>query len=117
MGYANQTTIAHISYPWRMIVQPDGTLAVNADEQDSLNEILSAVAEITVCPMGAWVDRPSFGIPSQLFAQAPLDAGTVTQAIQRSEPRAVTVAQEYPDQFDAATRHLTIDVSSTQPDQ
>lgn len=117
MGYVSQTTIAHVSYPWRMIVQPDGTLAANADEQDSLDEILSAVAEITACPMGAWVDRPSFGIPSQVFAQAPLDPGTVTQAITRWVPDAVTVAREYPDQFDAATRHLNIDVSSTQPDQ
>lgn len=117
MGFVNQTTVAHISFPWQMIVQPDGSLAANCDEQDSLAEILSCVQEIAACPVAAWADQPSFGVPSQVFSQAPLDPSGITQAIQRWEPRATAVAQEYPDQFDNATRHIAVTVSSIQQDQ
>ena len=56
-------TIPHISFPWRMVVQPDGTLAAASDEQDSLDEVVSAVQQIAACPVGAWADQPSFGVP------------------------------------------------------
>ena|SRR6185437_15317678 len=110
-------TIPHVSFPWRMVRQPDGTLAAASDEQDSLDEVMSAVQQIAACPVGAWVDQPSFGVPSQLFAQAPLDAEGVTRAIERWEPRASAAAREYPDQFDASIRTIAVSVSSIQQDQ
>lgn len=117
MGFVSQTTVPHISFPWRMVTQPDGSLAAACDEQDSLDEVMSCVQEITACPVGAWADNPSFGVPNQVFSQAPLDPTGITLAIQRWEPRATAAAQEYPDQFDVATRHITVTVSTAQQDQ
>jgi phage baseplate assembly protein W len=117
MAFVSQVSIPHMSYPWRMVTQPDGTLAVNVDEQDSIDEILSCVQEIVVCPLGAWIDQPSFGMPSSVFAQAPVGTGGLTQAITRWEPRATAVAREYPDLVSRSIRNISVDVSSNQPDQ
>jgi hypothetical protein len=86
-------------------------------EQDSLEDIFACVRMIVECPRGAWIDSPQFGIPSPLFAQAPVGTAGIQQAIVRQEPRASLLLSEYPDLLSPGARRVRIDVSSAPSDQ
>lgn len=58
--------------------------------QDSPNEIGAAVYDIMVCPQGAAVNNPDFGIPSPLFDLLDIDTAAIVAAVQQLEPRATT---------------------------
>ena len=117
MADASSITTPHFAFPIQMQTQSDGTLAVAVNEQDSLPDILACVQMIVACPIGAWVDQTSFGIPSPLFAQAPVQTAGITQAISRWEPRAVLNAQESPDAVSDAVRDIQIAISGLTADQ
>jgi hypothetical protein len=64
-------------------------------EQDSSEEIGAAVYNIVICPQGAKLNDPTFGTPSPLFGNAPLDTTAIIKAVQAREPRAnATAVQE-----------------------
>lgn len=64
-------------------------------EQDSPAEIGGAINNIMVCPEGAAVNNPNFGIPVPLFDLLDIDTAAIVAAIQTLEPRATTdVVQE-----------------------
>lgn len=105
--------VPHFTQPFTLSASTGATV----DEQDTHQEVFACVVRIVSCPIGAWADRPAFGIPSPLFAAAPIDTATITNAIAVSEPRAKTIADEYPDLVSDAFRHVRIRVSPAQADQ
>lgn len=117
MATVAATNIPHRAYPFRMVTQPDGSLAADVNEQDSLDDILDCAQAIVACPAGAWIDNLGFGVPSLAFSQTPLDADGVGRAVSRWEPRAMSAAREYPDKFDQTLRHVQVDVTTQQSDQ
>lgn len=56
--------------------------------QDSPQDIASSVYNIVVCPQGAKLSDPGFGIPDPLFHTIPLDTSQIQTAIEAQEPRA-----------------------------
>ncbi len=104
--------IPHLAYP--LTISPTQGAAVV--EQDALEEVFACVQAIVACPIGAWSEQPTFGIPSLLFAQAPVGAEGIRQAILRWEPRADAAIIEYPDLLSAATRNVLVNVTATQTD-
>lgn len=56
--------------------------------QDSPEEIGAAVLNVLVCPQGAKLADPGFGIPELLFQNVPLNLTGVLEAVRRLEPRA-----------------------------
>lgn len=109
--------VPHFAVPFTISTQLNGTISADVNEQDSLEDILACVQTITVCPIGAWIDQPTFGIPSPVFANTPVGTTGITQALGTWEPRAATAASEFPDEFDAATRHINVNVTPVSPDQ
>ena len=82
---------------------------VSVDEQDSLDEIVSCVLAILVCPLGFRVELPEFGIPDPTF-QTRVDIDEIEEAIETWEPRAAAVIDQYPDMLDQLIRHVTVAV-------
>lgn len=115
MSTSSPDVIVTPHFGWPFTFSPETGVAVV--EQDSLDEIMANVRLIVSCPLGAWLDVPSFGVPSPLFAQAPVNTSGIEQAIVQWEPRAVTTAREYPDAFNDATRNIVVNVSTAQADQ
>jgi hypothetical protein len=105
--------IPHFAFPFTFTAANGAAVY----EQDSIDEILTCATLIASCPQGAWPDQPAFGIPSPLFAQAPINPNGILQSITRWEPRAVATAVEYPDAFNDAIRTVQISISSAQTDQ
>ena len=76
-------------------------------QQDSPEDIASCVSNIVVCPQGAKLDDPTFGVQVPLFGTFPTNFGPVLSAVQNLEPRASVTAlsqaldQSTPGQVDA----------------
>lgn len=113
MSVTEPVVIPHFKWPWSFST----ATGVAVVEQDTIDEIFSNVQFLCACPIGAWPDQPAFGIPSELFSQAPIDPTGIENAIVTWEPRAAVAAAEYPDLVSDAIRHLQISVGTTPIDQ
>ncbi len=103
------TEIPHFDYPFAF-QQAGGTVTAAVVEQDTLEEVLACAQAICDCPVGFRHELPEFGIQAPLFSQAPLDPSGVQRAVEEWEPRALTLAGEYPDGIGDFFRHLQLDV-------
>lgn len=64
-------------------------------DQDSPSDIGSCVYNVIVCPQGAKLNDDSFGNPSDLFDNLPVDTAAIQKAVNSLEPRSnTTVVQE-----------------------
>ncbi len=99
-------TTPHFASPFTLA--PSGRVIVN--EQNSQEDVEDAVYNVVVCPQGAKLGDPSFGVPFLLFSNLPLDTGPTVAAIQRLEPRA-TVAIIQSAATNAGIENLMVNVS------
>jgi phage baseplate assembly protein W len=113
MSVTEPVVIPHFQWPWSF----DTSTGVAVVEQDTIDETYSNVQFLVACPAGAWQDQPSFGIPSPLFSQAPVDTNGIEQAIVAWEPRAAVAAIEYSDVMSDAIRHVRLNISTQPADQ
>ena len=82
-------------------------------EQDSAEDIGSCVYNIAVCPIGARLDLPTFGIPDPTFSPMPIDATPIVQALIKWEPRADITAKHTED-FYIEAQNLYLAVAPAQ---
>ena len=83
-----------------------------AVEQDTLDEVTTCVACITLFPLGFRDDRPDFGIVELELSDRPLDTLDVEQAIEAYEPRAeVNVVEQPYDPDDPLAARVRVEVS------
>jgi phage baseplate assembly protein W len=81
-------------------------------EQDTLDEVTTCVACITLFPLGYRDDRPDFGIVPLELNDRPLDTLDVEQAIEAFEPRAeVNVVEQPYDPADPLEARVRVEVS------
>ena len=90
----------------------DQTGQVVVVEQDSPAEIGAAVYDVIVCPVGANIADPGFGIPSPIFASVPLDTTAIAAAVQALEPRASTTVVQQAISRVQALQPVELDVTS-----
>src|ERR1035437_3878900 len=95
---------AHFDAPFRLGV--DGKPVMVA--QNSPEEVGAAVYNILVCPQGAKLADPMFGMPSPLFQPTPLDLTAILRTLQRLEPRADYTLSDVPTLLDWSERNLTV---------
>jgi len=88
----------------------NGRVLVN--DQNSISDVESAIFDILVCPLGAKLGDPTFGIPSPLFSTVPLDTSGILQACQQLEPRATLTIDSISNVFNAAIQQMTVQVGA-----
>lgn len=88
-----------------------GGLVVVAD-QDSSADIGSCVYNVIVCPQGAKLNAPTFGNPSDLFDNLPIDTKAIEKAVNSLEPRANTTVIQEQIQRVQALQPVQLDVTS-----
>lgn len=95
----------HFALPFRVV---GGRAAVN--EQDSIDDVAACVRAVLLTHPGERDALPEFGTPDLTFAQLPVDADAIADAVEAWEPRARVLAEDDPDALtDAALRaRLTI---------
>ena len=98
----------HFAFPFSF-----GTMGVaDVDQQGSIEEIEACVGRVVTSFLGDLPDVPDFGIPSPLFANAPIDTSAIQRAIVLWEPRASkTVVVESAGVDDPSHRVITVEVS------
>jgi hypothetical protein len=97
----------HFGYPFAFSSM--GVADVN--QQDTPLDIRDCVARIISCELGDCPDVHDFGIPSPLFANAPVDPTAIHDAIVLWEPRAADVVLvESEGLDDPAHRVITVEV-------
>lgn len=101
----NDTT-PHFSFPFQF-EEMSGAATV---EQDSYEDVLSCVAAVVVCPIGACSVLPTFGIPDSKFSGS-LDGGDVSAAVQYWEPRADATAVAQAVDISAGVWQLTLNAA------
>jgi len=98
--------------------EPFGRVASGAKlgvvEQDTDEHVLACEFTIVACPLGFRNERPEFGWPWPLFANAPLDLAGLEAALRQFEPRSRATASELADAASEATRRITIEVEGGQ---
>jgi phage baseplate assembly protein W len=81
-------------------------------QQDTLDEVVTCVACITLFPLGYRDDRPDFGVEPMELSDRPLDTLDVEQAIEAYEPRADVTVTELPyDPSDPLASRVRVEVS------
>jgi phage baseplate assembly protein W len=91
--------VPHLALPLR--ITGDHFVSV---QQDTLDELVAAVAAIVTFPLGYRVERPDFG--------RPLDTLDVEQAVEAYEPRALVNVTEQPyDPLDPGADRLRVEVT------
>jgi phage baseplate assembly protein W len=99
--------VPHLALPLRVV----GDRYVSV-QQDTVDELVTNVAAITLFPLGYRVERPDFGITPPELAQEPLDVLDIEQAVEAFEPRAHVEVTEAPlDPFDPGASRLRVEVS------
>ena len=96
-------TTPHFALPFRFIA---GTAAVT--EQDSTEEVMDCVQAIVRYTHGDRTELPEFGLPDLLFTTGDIDTELIDQLIQEWEPRAESLSEEIPDEYDQTIRHILI---------
>jgi len=76
--------------------------------QGSPEDIGAQVYNTVVCPEGAKLGDPKFGVPLVLFGQAPLNTAPLLNGIRRVVPDADLSIAAVADRFDAAVQNVTI---------
>ena len=98
----------HFAFPFAF--SSTGAAAVN--EQDTPQDIQDCVARIISCELGDCPDVYDFGVPSLLFANAPIDPTAIGSAIVLWEPRAVdAILVESAGRDDPSHRVITVEVN------
>jgi hypothetical protein len=99
--------VPHLALPLR--ITGDHFVSV---QQDTLDELVTAVAAIVTFPLGYRVERPDFGITPPELGDRPLDTLDVEQAVEAYEPRALVNVTEQPyDPLDPGADRLRVEVT------
>lgn len=103
---AQKVTIPQIDAPFRL--DANGHIAVV--QQDSQQDVGACLYNAVICPQGAKLNDPSFGIPLILFGTMPLDLSGVIAALQALDTRfsSLTAQQVLDALNDAETVTLTV---------
>lgn len=88
IGAQNAVTLPHFAGPFQL--KANGKPVVV--QQDSPEDIASSLYNILLCPQGAKLDDPTFGIPTPLFGTFPLNWAPALAAVADLEPRAQTTS-------------------------
>ena len=88
----------------------NGRVIVN--EQNSISDVESAVLDIMLCPQGAKLGDPNFGIPWPLFQTIPLNTSGIYNAVTQQEPRATLTIEAMNNIWNAAQQQLTVQVGA-----
>lgn len=107
MSSATYPDRPHISHPF---TRDPVTGSVRVVEQDTVEHIMSCETVIVLHPLGARQDRPEFGWAWPELANAPIDVGSLEQALRQFEPRGEANASQYLDVVEAAVR-VSVDVA------
>jgi phage baseplate assembly protein W len=94
------TVVPHFSLPFRFS-PPAATT-----EQDSLEEITDCCTAILLCPQTFRVELPEFGLPDPTFSTPNVDLNVVRATVERWEPRAALLLDQYPDALDNLVTHV-----------
>ena len=84
----------HLAFP--VTLSAGGRLLAN--EQDSDAEVADCIAAILSWPLGTRRGMPEFGVPTPLFDSGGPNLDEIREAVQGSEPRAVSVRDEVLDE-------------------
>jgi hypothetical protein len=85
---------------------------VLCNEQNSPDDVTAACLNLLLCPQGAKLGDPTFGVPPLLFQTIPLDTSGITQALATQEPRATTNITSVNNAFNAAIQQMTVQVGA-----
>jgi phage baseplate assembly protein W len=99
--------IPHLSFPFQ---RDPVSGSVQVVQQDTVEHVMSCELVIVNHPLGARLDRPEFGWAWPELQNAPLDLGSLEQALRQFEPRGQASAMQYAD-VAAATVHVSVDVA------
>lgn len=88
IGAQNAVTLPHFAGPFQF--KANGKPVVV--QQDSTEDVASSLYNILLCPQGAKLDDPTFGVPSPLFQTFPLNWTATLAAVAELEPRAQTTS-------------------------
>lgn len=99
--------VPHLALPLRVV----GERYVSV-QQDTVDELATAVAAITLFPLGYRIERPDFGIRPMELQSRPLRVLDIEQAVEAFEPRAdVTVTEQPYDSLDPGAARVRVEVS------
>jgi phage baseplate assembly protein W len=107
--------LPHLSFPFQ---RDPVSGSVQVVEQDTVEHIMSCETVIVQHPLGYRQDRPEFGWAWPELENAPLNLGSLEQALQQFEPRGQASATQYLDVARAAVQ-VSVDVAieSTQDER
>lgn len=88
VGTTNSVTLPHFAGPFQFMANGKPVVV----QQDSTEDIASSLYNILICPQGAKLDDPTFGIPTPLFGTFPLNWSPALAAVADLEPRAQTTS-------------------------
>lgn len=99
--------IPHLSLPLR--IEANGYAVA---QQETLDEVVVAVASICAFPIGSRIEAPEFGVPEYELSQRPLPTQAIEDAIETWEPRAnVEVSEADYDPGDPLASRLVVRVT------
>ncbi len=99
--------VPHLALPLRVV----GDRYVSV-QQDTLDEVATAVAAITLFPLGYRTERPDFGVEPMELLPTPLPVLEIEQACEAFEPRASVTVTELPlDPFDPGAARVRVEVN------
>jgi phage baseplate assembly protein W len=104
-------TTPQFDAPFRL--DHDGQVATV--EQGSPADVAACVYNIAVCPQGAKLGDPAFGVPSLLFNTIPLNTSGLLAALRKFEPRATLEITDVANAVNAAIQNLTVNVQVVGP--
>ncbi len=98
----------HFALPFRFL---DNRVAEN--EQDTLDDVVNCVeAVLRTVPRQRHM-LPDFGLEDMAFFVQPVQTAPIVEACAIWEPRALVLAEEYPDLLDGLIDHVAVSVSGT----
>jgi len=97
----------HLQFPF---TRDPVSRTVQVVEQDTVEHVMSCEMVIVSCPLGFREDRPEFGWAWPELKNAPLDLGSLEQALRQFEPRRNASASQYLD-FAAATVNVNVEIA------
>ena len=110
MANNNYPTSPHFAIPFKIGIVGHGTPTALVTEQDSSEEIMDCVEVILRYEQGYRIEKPTFGVPDQTFAEPGPDPIRMNEAISQWEPRAETVITAKPDEFDVLISRIKVEV-------
>jgi hypothetical protein len=95
---ATEVEVPHFAYPFRFSYITDSHAVVN--EQDSLDDVVDCVLVSLLVEPRTRVEVPTFGTPSQVFENQPLNLQLIINSVELWESRAVQILSQHPDSAD-----------------